>query len=97
MVIADYLRDKLNEKPRADAVKRKAEEEKCITAAVAEAMEITRAEAMDAARAEARDVRNSAVVQTHQVWADWNRMRMEADEKGEPFDETPPEIPSDIN
>ena len=43
MVIADYLRDKLNEKRKADAAKRKAEEEKRISeavdAALAEAME----------------------------------------------------------
>ena len=62
----------------------------------AEAMEAMRAEAMEAVRAEAREDRNRAIVEMHQAWADWNRRRTEADEKGEPFNETPPEFPHKI-
>ncbi len=29
-------------------------------------------------------------VEERQVWTDWNRRRMEAEEKGEPFNEPPP-------
>ena len=97
MVISGYLEDKLNEKRKRDAARRKAEEEKriaeavskAVSEAVSEAMEVARAEA----RVEARESRARALAEAHQAWADWNRRRMEADERGEPFDEAPPEFP----
>ena len=93
MVISGYLEDKLNEKRKRDAARRKAEEEKriaeAVSEAVSEAMEVARAEA----RAGARESRARALAEAHQAWADWNRRRMEADERGESFDEAPPEFP----
>ena len=104
MVISGYLEDKLNEKRRrdrakreAEEAKRKAEEEKriseAVSVAVAEAVSVAVAEAVEVARAEARASRSRALAEAHQAWANWNRRRIEADEKGEPFDEDPPESP----
>ncbi len=28
----------------------------------------------------------------NRIWADWNRRRIQAEERGEPFDEPPPDI-----
>ena len=30
----------------------------------------------------------------YEEWADWNRRRLEAEERGLPFDEPPPKAPS---
>ena len=87
MVISGYLEDKLNEKRKRDAAKRKAEEEKRI----AEAVETAVAEAVETTKAETA----VSIIQTHQAWTDWNRRRMEADERGEPFDEAPPRSPQE--
>ena len=84
MVISGYLEDKLNEKRKRDAARRKAEEEKRI----AEAVETAVAETAKAETA-------ISIIEAHQAWADWNRRRMEADEGGAPFDEPPPEIPKE--
>ncbi len=78
MVISGYLEDKLNEKRKRDAARRKAEEERRI----AEAVEIAVAQAVA-----------QAVSEAHEAWAEWNRRRLEADERGEPFDENPPGFP----
>ena len=83
MVISGYLEDKLNEKRKRDAARRKAEEEKRIAEAVAEAVETAKAETA------------TSIIEAHQAWAGWNRRRMEADERGAPFDEPPPEIPKE--
>ena len=81
MVISSYLEDKLNEKRKRDAAKRKAEEEKRI----AEAVETAVAEAVEVATAEATS-------QAHRAWADWNRQRLQAEEEGRSFNEPPPEF-----
>ena len=86
MVIADYLQDKLNERRRAQEAKRKAEQERLIAEAVEKAVAVAVAEATAQATTQ-------ATAQAHQAWVDWNRRRMEADERGEPFDEAPPEFP----
>ena len=96
MVISGYLEDKLNEKRRRDRAKREAEEEQRKAEEerrISEAVAIAVAEAVEVARAEAKASRSRALAETHQAWANWNRRRMEADERGEPFDETPPEFP----
>ena len=87
MVISGYLEDKLNEKRKRDAARRKVEEEKRI----AEAVETAVAEAVETAKAETA----ISIIEAHQAWANWNRRRMEADEGGAPFDEPPPEIPKE--
>ena len=38
--------------------------------------------------------RTEGGTRTHEEWADWNRRRLEAEEKGLPFDEPPPQAPS---
>ena len=93
MVISGYLEDKLNQKRKRDAARRKAEEEKRIAEAVSEAVTEAVSEAMEVARAEAKETRARALAEAHRSWTDWNRRRMEADEVGEPFDEAPPEFP----
>ncbi|MXY21272.1 MAG: hypothetical protein F4Y49_08060 [Dehalococcoidia bacterium] len=84
MVISSYLEDKLNERRRAAAARRKAEQEELI------------AEAVEKAVAETVEESEKRIAEAHQAWADWNRRRLEADERGEPFDETPPEFPQQI-
>ena len=81
MVISGYPEDKLNEKRKRDAARRKAEEDERIAEAVTEA--VAKAVAETAAEA-------------HQAWTDWNRRRLEADDRGESFDEPPPEFPQNI-
>ena len=81
MVISGYLEDKLNEKRKRDAARRKAEEDERIAEAVAQAVAEAVAE---------------AVAQAHQEWADWNRQRLQAEEEGKPFNEPPPEFPQNI-
>ena len=83
----------------AEEERRIAEEERriaeavavAVSEAVAEAMEVARAET----RAEARASRARALAEAHRAWADWNRRRMEADERGEIFHEAPPEFPQE--
>ena len=31
----------------------------------------------------------------NRIWVDWNRRRIQAEERGEPFDEPPPDISRD--
>ena len=40
--------------------------------------------------------RTEGVAKTHEEWADWNRRRLEADERGLPFNEPPPQAPSQV-
>ncbi len=103
MVISGYLEDKLNEKRRRDAARREAEEEQRKAEEekrIAEIVETARAEAIETVRAEAfKTAIDSAIKyvgETHQAWADWNRRRIEADERGESFNEPPPEFPQNI-
>ena len=35
---------------------------------------------------------NRARDEMNRIWADWNRRRIQAEERGEPFDEPPPDI-----
>ena len=38
-----------------------------------------------------------AVKEQHRLWSEWNRRREEAASKGLPFEEPPPELPTDLH
>jgi hypothetical protein len=100
MVISEYLRDKLNEKRKADEARGKAEEEKRISEAVAlakkrmdEVVASIEKRMTESSYNAAAESKAQGIAQAHQAWADWNRRRMAADETGASFDEPPPEFP----
>ena len=41
-------------------------------------------------------LREEGGAKTHEEWADWNRRRLEAEERGLPFNEPPPQAPSQV-
>ena len=89
MVVADYLRKRLieplEEKRRIEAERRREEAEQRREQARAEAEErVARIHAEGHAEGQA---------QTQAVWEAWNGRRVAAEARGEPFDESPPELP----
>ena len=79
MVVADYLRKRLIE-PLEERRERRRQE--------AERIRLEAEAAFGAMCAEAR-------LQVHSAWEAWNRRRLAAEERGESFDEPPPEIPTE--
>ena len=60
----------------------------------AEGLEEGRAEGLEEGRAEGiEEGRVEGIAVTHRQWQDWNTRRMEAEAKGEPFNEPPPTPP----
>ena len=51
-------------------------------------------ERLDRAVAEAR---SEALAEVQRKWAEWNQRRLDAEARGEPFTEPPPDVPSDAN
>ena len=51
-------------------------------------------ERLDRAVAEAR---SEALAEVQRKWAEWNQRRLDAEVRGEPFTEPPPDVPSDAN
>ena len=80
MVIADWLRAKyvtpLQEQRKAERERRRAEE-------YAEGFAEGHAEGFAEGRFE-------AIAEVNRVWREWNRRRMDAKERGEPFNEPEP-------
>ena len=60
----------------------------------AEGLEEGRAEGLEEGRAEGlEEGRVEGIAVTHRQWQGWNARRMEAEAKGEPFNEPPPTPP----
>jgi flagellar biosynthesis/type III secretory pathway protein FliH len=72
--------EKRRAEARAEAEKRRA---KAVAEGRAEGIKAGRAEGMAAGRAAGR-------TEERLKWTDWNRRRVEAEKKGEPFNEPPP-------
>ena len=51
-------------------------------------------ERLDRAVAEAR---SEALAEVQRKWAEWNQRRLDAEARGEPFTEPPPDVPSDAD
>ena len=91
MVLADYITERwlnpLKERRRAEAERRRTESEERIARIRADARDEGLAEGRTEGLAEGRA---EGETQRQAAWESWNERRMEAESRGEPFDEPPP-------